>query len=228
MLKKKKKISRHHIKEDKLITTFNNTLAFVDEYKSKIMLYGGVSLVAIFLVIFFVNRNIQQNQKAGLELSRMIPIYDNGSYLEAIDGKLGTNLLGFKKIAEDYDGTENGEIAKIYLANSYSFLGKYEEAYKYYKDYDGSIDMYKAASLAGQGDYFAAKKDFAKAAELFNNAFNVSELNALNSEYLLKAGINYLKTGNKTKAKELFNLIKVDYKTSTVANQVDKYLAQAE
>lgn len=228
MLKKKKKITKHHIKEDKLITTFNNTLAFVDEYKSKIMLYGSITLVALFLIIFFVNRNIQQNQKAGLELSRMVTIYDNGSYLEAIDGKLGTNLIGLKKIVEDYGSTENGEIAKIYLANSYSFLGKYEEAYKYYKDYDGSIDMYKAASLAGQGDYFASKNDYEKAAELFNKAAMVSELNALNSEYLLKAGINYLKTGDKDNAKKLFNLIKVDYKTSAVANQVDKYLAQAE
>jgi len=35
MLKKRKKITKHNIKEDKLITTFNNTLAFVDEYKSK-------------------------------------------------------------------------------------------------------------------------------------------------------------------------------------------------
>jgi len=228
MLKKRKKITKHNIKEDKLITTFNNTLAFVDEYKSKIMLYGGITLVAAFLIIFFVNRNIQQNQKAGLELSRMIGIYDNGSYLEAINGKLGTNFLGFKKIVEEYGSTENGEIAKIYLANSYSLLGKYEDAYKIFKDYSGSINMYKAASLAGQADYFVANKDYEEAAELYNNASLVSELNALNPEYLLKAGINYLKIGNKAKAKELFNLIKVNYKTSGVANQVDKYLAQAE
>jgi len=228
MLKKRKKITKHNIKEDKLITTFNNTLAFVDEYKSKIMLYGGITLVAAFLIIFFVNRNIQQNQKAGLELSRMIGIYDNGSYLEAINGKLGTNFLGFKKIVEEYGSTENGEIAKIYLANSYSLLGKYEDAYKIFKDYSGSINMYKAASLAGQADYFVANKDYEEAAELYNNASLVSELNALNPEYLLKAGMNYLKIGNKAKAKELFNLIKVNYKTSGVANQVDKYLAQAE
>jgi len=228
MLKKKKKITKHAIKEDKLITTFNNTLSFVDEYKSKLMLYGGITLVAAILIIFFVNRNIQQNQKAGLELSRMVTIYDNGSYLEAIDGKLGTNLLGFKKIVEEYGSTENGETAKIYLANSYSFLGKYEDAYKIYKDYSGSISMYKAASLAGQADYFAAKKDYEKAADFYNDASLVSELNALNSEYLLKAGINYLQTGNKEKAKELFNLVKVNYKTSGFANQVDKYLAQVE
>ena len=88
--------------------------------------------------------------------------------------------------------------------------------------------MYKAASLAGQADYFAAKKDYEKAADFYNDASLVSELNALNSEYLLKAGINYLQTGNKEKAKELFNLVKVNYKTSGFANQVDKYLAQVE
>lgn len=228
MLKKKKKLTKRAIKEDKLVTSFNNTLTFIDEYKSKIILFGSVTLVAAFLAIFFVNRNIQQNQQAGLELSRMFKVYDNGSYLVAINGKPGTNLVGLKKIVEDYGGTEKGETAKIYLANSYSLLGKYEEAYKYFKDYDGNIDMYKAASLAGQGNYYASKKDYAKAAEYFEKAAHVSKLIALDPEYLLKAGINYLLVGNKTKAKEVFNNIKTDYRTSLVSNQVDKYLAQAE
>ena len=228
MLKKKKKLTKRAIKEDKFISSFNNALAFIDEYKSKIMLYGGITLVAVFLIIFFVNRNIQLNQQAGLELSRMVTIYDSGSYLVAINGKPGTNLVGLMKIVEEYDGTANGEIAKIYLANSYSLLGNYEEAFKYYKDYNGDIEMYKAASLAGQGDYFASKKDYENAADFFEKAAHVSELIALNPEYLLKAGINYLYSGNKTKAKEVFNNIKLDYKTSSVLNQVDKYLVQAE
>jgi len=228
MLKKKKKVTKRAIKEDKFVTSFNNTIAFIDEYKSKIMLYGGIALVAAFLIIFFVNRNIQLNQEAGLELSRMVAIYDSGSYLEAINGKPGTNLVGLKKIVENYGGTENGETAKIYLANSYSFLGKYEEAFKYFKEYDGSINMYKAASLGGQGDYFASKKDYSKAADYFEKAAHVDKLVALNPEYLLKAGINYLYAGNKEKAKEVLNNIKTDYKTSTVSNQVEKYLVQTD
>ena len=228
MLKKKKKLTKKAIKEDKLVTSFNNTLAFIDEYRSKIMLYGGVVLVIVFLIIFFVNRNIQLNQQAGLELSRMVTIYDSGSYLEAINGKPGTKLIGLKKIVEDYSGTKNGETAKIYLANSYNFLGKYDEAFKYFKDYDGNINMYKAASLAGQGDYYASKKDYAKAGDYFEKAAHINELVALNPEYLLKAGINYLFAGNKTKAKEVLNNIKTDYKTFTVSNQVDKYLVQTE
>lgn len=228
MLKKKKKLSKRAIKEDKLVTSFNNILAFIDEYRSKIMLYGGIALVTAFLIIFFVNRNIQLNQQAGLELSRMIKIYDSGSYIEAINGKPGTKLVGLKKIVEDYGGTKNGETAKIFLANSYNLLGKYDDAYKYFKDYDGNINMYKAASLAGQGDYFASKKEYTKAGDYFENAAHINELVALNPEYLLKAGINYLFAGNKTKAKDILNNIKTDYKSFTILNQVDKYLVQAE
>ncbi len=228
MLKKKKKLTRRAIKEDKLVSSFNDALAFFDEYKSKIMLYGGITLAAVFLIIFFVNRNIQLNEKAGLELARVMNIYDSGSYLEAVNGKPGTNLFGLKKIVEEYGSTENGEIAKIYLANSYSFLGKYEEAYNYYKAYNGDIDMYKAASLAGQGDYFALKNDYAKAADYFEKAAHINKLVAMDPEYLLKAGINYLLAGNKAKAKEVLSNIKSDYKTSSVSIQADKYLAQAE
>ena len=33
MLKKKKKLTKKAIKEDKLVTSFNNTLDFIDEYR---------------------------------------------------------------------------------------------------------------------------------------------------------------------------------------------------
>ena len=73
-------------------------------------------------------------------------LYDQGSYLEAIEGRPSQNIIGLKKIVEDYGSTENGETAKIYLANSYDMLGKPDEALKYYSDYDGDISIYGEGS----------------------------------------------------------------------------------
>ncbi len=226
MLTKKKKLSKKEIKEDKLVSTYYKAISFYQENKSRILTYGGIFLVLLLAFVYYFNNQKIKNEKAALELSRVLPLYENGSYLEAIEGRRGTNIIGLKKIAEEFEGTENGETAKIFLANAYNFLENFDEAYKYYEDYNGTIDTYKSVSLAGQAGYFAYKKDYNKAAELYLKAARVSPDNALNADYLLNAGVYYLKTDNKDKAKELFTTIQKEYQNSSAFREVGKYLAQ--
>ena len=225
MLQKKKKLSRKEIKQDKFIDLLNNAELYFEKYKNKIFTYTAVLVVAAAAVYFYINQKSENNEKAGLELSRIMSLYDQGAYLEAIEGKQGSNIMGLKKIVEEYDGTENGETAKIYLANCYSYLGNYDEAIKYYEDYSGSIDYFKAASLAGQAGYYASQQNYEKAADLYLEASKMSEVNSQNPDYLLNAGIFYLKAGNKEEAKILFDKIKEDYTASLANREVDKYLA---
>jgi len=226
MLQKKKKLSKKEIKEDKLINFYKSAVVFFEKYKNKILTYAGVVVVVAAAVYFYVNQKSESNEKAGLELSRIMPVYDQGSYLEAIEGKQGTNIIGLKRLVEEYGGTENGETAKIFLANCYTFLGNQEEAFKHYKDYSGSIDYFEATALAGQAGYFASKQDFEKAANLFLQASKSSKINSQNPDYLLNAGIYYLKAGEKEEAKILFDRIKEEYSTSLAYREVDKYLSQ--
>jgi len=225
MLQKKKKLSKKEIKEDKLLNFYKTAVIFFEKYKNKIFIYAGVLVAVAAIVYFYVNQKSESNEKAGLELSRIMPLYDQGAYLEAIEGRQGTNIIGLKKLVEEYSGSENGETAKIYLANSYAFLGNYDEAFKYYEDYSGTIDYFEAASLAGQAGYYAVQEDFEKAANLFLQASKMSQVNSQNPDYLLNAGIYYLKAGEKEEAKILFNRIKDDYATSLAYREVDKYLS---
>lgn len=225
MLQKKKKLSKKEIKEDKLLNFYKTAVIFFEKYKNKVFIYAGVLVAVAAIVYFYVNQKSESNEKAGLELSRIMPLYDQGAYLEAIEGRQGTNIIGLKKLVGDFSGSENGETAKIYLANSYAFLGNYDEAFKYYEDYSGSIDYFEAASLAGQAGYYAVKEDYEKAANLYLKASKISKINSQNPDYLLNAGIYYLKAGEKEEAKILFNRIKDDYATSLAYREVDKYLS---
>ncbi|MGE5436438.1 MAG: tetratricopeptide repeat protein [Syntrophothermus sp.] len=228
MLSKRKKLSKKEIKEDKLVTTYYKSIEFFENNKQKIALYAGILAVVVVGIIFYVNYRNDQNEKANLELSRVIPLYDAGSYLEAIEGRKGTKVLGLKKIVEEYGNYEYGEVAKIYLANAYNMLGKFDEALKYYEDYSGSNDIYKATSKAGQAGYYANKKEWEKAANLFMDAANISKENVLNAEYLLNAGIYYKEAGNLDEAKEIFKKVKKDYSNSMAAREVDRYLTVLE
>jgi tetratricopeptide (TPR) repeat protein len=228
MLAKKKKLTKKEIKQDRLVEMYYKSQSFFEEHKNRIFMYAGVLAIVILAVIWFINQRAETNETAGIELSRVMELYDSGSFLEAIEGRQGTDIIGLKRIVDEYGSTENGETAKIYLANSYSMLGKTEEAYKYYKDYNGSIDMYKATSFAGQASYHAVNEEYDEAANLYNRAAMVSKENVQRPEYLLQAAINYINAGNQSEAKELLQIIKDDYKTSSAFASVDRYLTQID
>ena len=228
MLTKKKKLSRKEIKEDKLVSTYYKAYGYFEENRSRVLMVGGILVAVALLIYFYINNRIEDNRIAGIELARTMQSYDQGAYLEAIEGKEGTNNVGLKKIVEDYGSTENGEYAKIYLANSYNFLDRDDEALKYYEDYSDGSKIFKATAFAGQAGIYETRKDYQKAADLYLKASRVLDHNVLNPDYLLKAGINYMHAGNKDKAKELFKEIKQDYNTSTAFREVDRYLAQVQ
>lgn len=228
MLTKKKKLSRKEIKEDKLVSTYYKAYGYFEENRSRVLIVGGILIAIALLIYFYISNRIENNKIAGIELSRVIQSYDQGAYLEAIEGKEGTDNVGLKKIVEDYGSTENGEYAKIYLANSYNFLDRDDEALKYYEDYSDGNEIFEATALAGQAGIYETRKVYQKAADLYLKASRVLEHNVLNPDYLLKAGINYMHAGNNDKAKELFKEIKQDYKTSTAFREVDRYLAQVQ
>ena len=179
-------------------------------------------------VYFFLNQKAEENELAGIELSRVMKLYNQGAYLEAIEGRQGTNIIGLKQIVDKFGGTENGETAKIFLANCYSFLGNNDEAIKYFEDYSGSIDYFIAASLAGRAGYSAVKGDYEKAAELYLNASKVSKINAENPYYMLNAGIYFLNSGDKKQAKVLFAAIKKEYPNTTIIREVENYITLAD
>ncbi|MCX6149437.1 MAG: hypothetical protein NTX22_02815 [Ignavibacteriales bacterium] len=228
MLTKKKKISKKEIKEDKLVTTYYKTIQFVNDYKNQIYMYGGILLVLVAVVYWYIDHRSSNNDKASTELAKVLESYERGAYQEAIDGKPASKSIGLKKIVDEYGSTQTGEAAKIFLGNAYAALGKMEDAYKYYNDYNGSNETFKATALSGKASYYEFKKEFSKAGDAFNEAGHVSKVNAMNAEYLLKASINYIDAGEKEKARELLKQIKEDYKTSTAVRDVDRYLVQVE
>jgi len=101
MLTKKKKLTKKEIKEDKLVEFYYKTQSYIQENKNKVLMYIGAFAVVVVAVIFFLNYRSSRNEEAGKLLSRVMDLYEQGAYLEAIEGKQGTNLVGLKKIVED-------------------------------------------------------------------------------------------------------------------------------
>jgi tetratricopeptide (TPR) repeat protein len=228
VLERRKKISKKQMKEDKLVTTYYKAYNFFMEYQAKILIGAAVVALVVVAIVLLSNKRSSDNKNAAELLSKVIPLYEAGQFREAVDGIASSRVLGLKKIVSDYGSTENGETAKIYLANSYVMLGNLDLAYEEYNSYSGSNPLFKATALAGKAGCLEVKKDFEKAADLFKDAAKVSKGNSANSEYLLKAGIDFIKIRKKEEAKSVFETIKKDYKNTSAFYELDHYLVQVE
>jgi TolA-binding protein len=228
VLEKRKRISKKEIKQDTLVTSYYKAYNFFLENQVRIIIGVGVIALVVVAVILYSNKKSNDSIAAAGLLAKVMPMYDAGQYQQAIDGQKSTNTIGLKEIVDKYGSSESGETAKIFLANSYYNTGKFEEAYKTYDDYSGSNPLFEATALSGKAAYNEGKKDFEKAADLYQDAAKLTVANPSNAEYLMKAGINLMKVGKKEEAKKLFESIKEEYKTSSAAQEVDKYLVQIE
>jgi tetratricopeptide (TPR) repeat protein len=228
MLAKQKKISRKEIKQDTMVTLYYKFVSFFTENKKVLSISAGVIVVVVIGFLIYNNARSSANDAANYALSKVMRVYNAGAYQQAIKGDPASKTMGLEQIVKEYGSSETGEQAKVFLANSYYFLKKYDLAMKSYDDYSGGSDYLKAAALAGQAACYEAQNNAEKAGDLYMKAAKVSSENVLTPEYMLYAGINYMNIGKNDEAREIFLSIKKDYAKSAYTREVERYLAQVE
>jgi tetratricopeptide (TPR) repeat protein len=178
-------------------------------------------------VFFLYIKPHQENEElASTALGNITGFYDYRQYQMAMEGIPERNVIGLKKIVEDYGSTEAGEMAKIYLGNCYLILKDYDNAFKCFDEFNGSGKLYKVSAISGKGTALEAKKQYAEAAAQFEKAADKASDDLQSPENLMNASRNYFLGGNKAKAIELIEKIKSDYPRSAYARDYDRYLAE--
>lgn len=228
MLAPKKKISKKEIKQDRLVETYFKAKTFFEENQKTILIAAGSFLLLVFLVIYFVNRSKERDIESTTLLGNVIGLYDQGQYQQAIDGVPAKKIKGLKEIVDEYGSTESGEAAKVFLANAYYNLGKYDEALKLYEDYGGDNKLFQAIAYAGAAACYEIKGEKEKAAELYLKAAKVNKSEVYTPEYLLYSARLYAGLGKKDVAKKLLDQIKKEYSTSAQARDYERYVAEFE
>jgi hypothetical protein len=209
--------------EDKLIAFYYKSLEYYEANKNRVYIIATSVVVIVALIFFYFNYKTKNNETAGIELSRVKAVYSSGSYLQAINGdSLGTTK-GLQYIVDNYGSSENGELAKIMLANCYYNLRDFNNAEKYYKEYSGSNDIYKAASYAGLASVSEAKSDFASAASFYIKASKQSKLVTNNDEYIFCAIKNYSLANDIENLKRTIKELKKEYPKSKYLAQLNRY-----
>lgn len=221
MAKLGKNVGKTH--EDKLMDFYYKSTEYYENNKNRVYTIALSVVVVIALVFFYFNYKSKNNETAGIELAKVRMVYASGSYQQAITGDSLGMTKGLLYIVNNYGSSENGNIAKVMLANCYYSLRDFNNAEKYYKDFSGNNDIYKAASLAGIASVYEAKNDYPNAAKYYMKASETSKLVTNNDEYLFYAIKNYSLANDNETLKKTVKELKKDYPKSKYLAQLNRY-----
>jgi TolA-binding protein len=226
MLQPKKKITKKELKEDALITSYVKATTFYEENKKNISIGVTAFVVIVAAVFFYVKNRSADDEKAATELARVYALYDGGQYQIAIDGVKERNVMGLKDIVNEYGGSHDGNLAKLYLGNCYYNTGKFSDALKQYEDFSSEGQLLSVSRYAGIGACYEALANSREAAEYFEKAATKYPTDVNAPENFNNAARNYAAAGQKEQALDLYKKIKKNYPATTYAREADRYIAK--
>ena len=210
-----KHLSKEELQTDPLIENYNKAANFFNENRTTIL---AILISVIVVVSALVGYNFyaaNQEQQAQQKLAIAEGYYTEGDYDKAINGDSFELTYGFLAIANDYSGTEAGNLAVYYAAVSSFKLGNIEDALEYFSRYDAPKGILGVGAISFNAKLLLANGSTEKAADTFVKAANW-DVNETTTPYnLYQAAEAYFEAGNFEKARELSEQIIEEYPTSS-------------
>ena len=222
-----KRISKkHELREDAVITSYARAWAYFDQHRK--LVYGVIAglVVLVAAIIGYVIYQNQQAEEAEEHLARIVAVYEQGSYQEALDGT--ADNLGLLEIAEEYGSSSSGNLAHFYAADALYHLGEYERALEHFDEFDKPDGFLGASAIAGEAAVYENRGEHERAADRYLEAARFFENPLSSPQYLLNAGRAYEAAGDYAAATRAYEEVKEDYPDSQIAAQIDIYIARAE
>ena len=142
--------------------------------------------------------------------------------------KGGEGKLGFIGIAEEYAGTEAGNLANYYAGMSYLNLGDYKNAITYLENFKSDDAILKPLALGGIGDALSETNKVDDAISYYKKAAEANENDFTTPRFLFKAAQLLVLSGKKAEANKLFVEIKEKYETSKEGMNIEAFIAMTE
>ena len=136
--------------------------------------------------------------------------------------------LGFLKLADDYSGTDAGNLAHYYAGMALLNTGKFADAIKHLEDFNSNDQMLKPLAIGAIGDANAELNKPKEALEFYVKAAETNKNELTTPRFLLKAGQTAMSLGNKSDALKYFTEIKEKYESSPEAQGIDGYIGMTQ
>ncbi len=217
---------RQELRKNLLVQLYAKALLFYEENRQ--LTYGlGVLLVALILAIpGYVYYQQQQEERANEMLGAILPTYEQGNFEQALEGS--EDRAGLLTLADDYGGTDAGNLATFYAASAFYQQGEYDQALEYYQRFDKDNDFIGASAYAAEASIYETRGDMESAAEYYEEAASQYENELTAPRYLFEAGQAYEEAGDYEAAERMYRRVREEYSDSEEAEDVERYLARVK
>lgn len=201
-------------------------------------IFGIVGAIAVVTVGFLLYQKFVVEPKQLEAADEMFVAQQN--FQQAIDATTGQDSLfnlalngaegkfGFIKIAEEYSGTDAGNLANYYAGIAYLNTGKNTEAIAYLDKFSSDDMILSTLAQGAIGDAFAQKNQLKEALDYYKKAAEMNVNDLTTPRFLLKAGQTAYTLGQKADALKYFTEIKEKYESAPEARNIDGLIGMAQ
>lgn len=201
------------------------------------IIIGLVAGVALFTVGYLAYQKFIATPKQDEAANEMFVAQQN--FQKATDGVASDSLyklslngsegkFGFLKIADEYSGTDAGNLANYYAGIAYLNTGKYNEAIEFLGKFKSEDIVLGALAKGAIGDAYSQKNQPKEALENYVKAAETNKNDFTTPRFLLKAGKTALAIGNKADALKYFTDIKENFDATPEAASIDVLIGLAQ
>jgi TolA-binding protein len=144
----------------------------------------------------------------------------------ALNGNAGR--YGLLDIADKFDGTPAGDLARYQAGIAYFNLSQYDKAIQFLDGFSSGDAMMTPVAKGVIGDSFAQLEQYEEALNYYQQAADLSTNDLTTPRYLLKAGTTAMRLGQNAIALKSFTRILDEFEDASEATQAKAYKAQAE
>ncbi|MCF6132349.1 tetratricopeptide repeat protein [Flavobacterium wongokense] len=226
----------------KAFDTLDQTASRAEDFaaKNQKAIIGFLTVVALATVSYLLYQKFIAEPKQNEAADELFVAQQN--FQKAVDDATGTktdslyNLVlkgsegkfGVVKIAEEYSGTDAGNLANYYAGIAYLNTKKYAEAITSLEKFKSDDIMLSTLAIGATGDAYAQQNKQKEALEFYIKAADKSQNDFTRPRYLLKAGKTAFELGNKADALKYFTDIKDNFEASPEAQGIDALIGLAQ
>jgi len=217
----------HEDNFENLEEALSRTEQYIEKNQQKLT-YIALAIIVVAVGVFSYQKyyRVPLEQNAQVEMFQAQRYFEVDSFNLAINGD--GNYDGFLDIIDNYGSTAAGNLASYYTGVSYLHLGEFQNAIDYLEDFSSDDFMLSSLAKAAIGDAYMELGNNEKAASNYMSASSINTNNFTTPIYLQKAGIAYEITGNYKDALAAYETIEKDFKKSSEARDIEKYITRAK
>ncbi|PXY44167.1 tetratricopeptide repeat protein [Flavobacterium hydrophilum] len=205
--------------------------------KNQKIILGLVAGIAVLTIGYLAYQKFIEAPKQDEAANEMFVAQQN--FQKATDGVASDSLyklalngsegkFGFIKIADEYSGTDAGNLANYYAGMASLNIGKFDDAIKYLGEFKSDDMILSALAKGAIGDAYSQKNNQKEALDYYVKAAESNKNDFTTPRFLLKAGKTALALGQKEDALKYFTDIKENFDATPEAGSVDVLIGLAQ